>query len=249
VSGEGKLDLVFMGDGVSDDTVASAASRFGAALYSFAPYSQYKDRIAIHTITEKPSCSNTSVDSNAGPYTSVSCQTAQAATASGVPTDKVVVVSSSVSREHANRGSSMSISPSTSTSTFLHEMGHVMGLADEYHGYEDGSWGEQSLTAYGQCITATGSTDTKMFFNGDWKSASGPWSAWAGLGGVDWHRECSDTRWLRPSADSIMRSGFGAYNSVSEFIVKNELERHMTGVESTLPGYGNTGSGGGVFSR
>ena len=125
-----------------------------------------------------------------------------------------------------------------------------MGLADEYHGYSDGQWGEYSLTTYGQCITATESSDTNMFFDGGWKDVEGPWSAWANLGGVDWNRECSDTRWLRPSADSIMRSGYGFYNSVSEFIIKNELDRVTTGTESTLPGYGNTGSdAGGIFSK
>lgn len=251
VSGEGKLDVVFMGDGVSDDAVSSAASRFGSALLAFPPYSQYKDRIAIHTITERPSCNNTQVDSVAGPFTSVSCNVAQTATASGVPTDKVVVISSSVGREHAG-GSSMSISLSTSNTTFLHEMGHVMGLADEYHSYDDSMWGEQSLTTQGQCITATSSTDTSMFFNGSWKDVEGPWSAWTGLSNVNWHRECGSTQWLRPSENSLMRNSMygGGYNSVSEYIVKNELERHMTGAESTLSGYGSTSSSsGGIFSR
>ncbi len=178
--------------------VASSSSSLGCAVSS--PVSRVLE------------CSNTLV--------------AKALTSARVPADKVIVIYNSRtyggSAEAVNGKYAASTLAVVDADLVVHELGHLMGLMDEYVYTEDyftQVYGGYSPDArYSQCVGKVPPAS--------WRTTAGPWSVWKNLPSVTWYKGCTGASWARPSQTSIMAGTSRTFNSVSIKIIQDTLDRY-----------------------
>ncbi len=151
---------------------------------------------------------------------------AKALTSARVPADKVIVIYNS----RTYGGSAEAVSGKYAASSLavveadwvVHELGHLMGLMDEYTYTEEfftQVYGGYSADArYGQCVGKVPPAN--------WRTVSGPWSVWKTLPGVTWYKGCTGPSWARPSQTSIMAGTSRTFNSVSIKIIQATLDEY-----------------------
>jgi hypothetical protein len=223
----GKINIAIIGAGFKDAASFKPwASKVIGQINSRQPFANNKANI-VYRVASSSSALGCGFSSPVSRVLECSnTQVAKALASARVPADKVIVIYNS----RTYGGSAEAVSGKYAASSLavvdadlvVHELGHLMGLMDEYTYTEEVFTqvysGYSSDARYSQCVGKVPPAN--------WRSAAGPWSVWKTLPGVTWYKGCTGPTWARPSQTSIMAGTSKTFNSVSIKIIQDTLNQY-----------------------
>lgn len=223
----GKINIAIVGAGFKDPASFKPwASKVIGQINAKQPFASNKANI-VYRVASSSSALGCSFSSPVSRVLECSnTQVAKALASAHVPADKVIVIYNS----RVYGGSAEAVSGKYAASSLAvvdadlvaHELGHLMGLMDEYTYTEEvftQVYGGYSPDArYSQCVGKVPPAS--------WRTTAGPWSVWKTLPGVTWYKGCTGPSWARPSQTSIMAGTSKTFNAVSVKIIQDTLNQY-----------------------